>query len=485
MSDTTSTTLLTGATGYVGGRLLPLLESRGERVRCLVRRPNNLGNATTLASEIVQGDVLDADSLVGAFEGVDTAYYLVHSMGASGSFEDRDRVAARNFAQAARDAGVRRIIYLGGLGDDDERLSPHLRSRHEVGEVLKESGCTVIEFRASIVIGSGSLSFELVRALVQRLPVMICPKWVGVQTQPIAIEDLLAYLLAALDWNGSECCIFEIGGPDRVSYGDIMREWARQRGLRRWLISVPVLTPRLSSLWLGLVTPVYARIGRKLVDSLRNPTIIKDQTALDEFPVKPRGFSEAIQRALINEDHELTETRWSDALSSARGVRNWGGTRFGNRIIDTRSMHANVSPFEAFTPIRRIGGKNGWYFTDFLWTLRGWIDLVCGGVGIRRGRRDPNHLRVGDVLDWWRVEEYVPDRKLRLLAEMKVPGRAWLEFEVEPEAEGASVRQTAIFDPVGLWGIIYWYTLYPLHVIIFHGMLSRIVDFAESAKVEV
>ena len=485
MSDTTSTTLLTGATGYVGGRLLPLLESRGERVRCLVRRPNNLGNATTLASEIVQGDVLDADSLVGAFEGVDTAYYLVHSMGASGSFEDRDRVAARNFAQAARDAGVRRIIYLGGLGDDDERLSPHLRSRHEVGEVLKESGCTVIEFRASIVIGSWSLSFELVRALVQRLPVMICPKWVGVQTQPIAIEDLLAYLLAALDWNGSECCIFEIGGPDRVSYGDIMREWARQRGLRRWLISVPVLTPRLSSLWLGLVTPVYARIGRKLVDSLRNPTIIKDQTALDEFPVKPRGFSEAIQRALINEDHELTETRWSDALSSARGVRNWGGTRFGNRIIDTRSMHANVSPFEAFTPIRRIGGKNGWYFTDFLWTLRGWIDLVCGGVGIRRGRRDPNHLRVGDVLDWWRVEEYVPDRKLRLLAEMKVPGRAWLEFEVEPEAEGASVRQTAIFDPVGLWGIIYWYTLYPLHVIIFHGMLSRIVDFAESAKVEV
>ena len=485
MSDTPSTTLLTGATGYVGGRLLPVLESRGERVRCLVRRPNNLGNATTLASEIVQGDVLDADSLVGAFEGVDTAYYLVHSMGASGSFEDRDRVAARNFAQAARDAGVRRIIYLGGLGDDDERLSPHLRSRHEVGEVLKESGCTVIEFRASIVIGSGSLSFELVRALVQRLPVMICPKWVGVQTQPIAIEDLLAYLLAALDWNGSECCIFEIGGPDRVSYGDIMREWARQRGLRRWLISVPVLTPRLSSLWLGLVTPVYARIGRKLVDSLRNPTIIKDQTALDEFPVKPRGFSEAIQRALINEDHELTETRWSDALSSARGVRNWGGTRFGNRIIDTRSMHANVSPFEAFTPIRRIGGKNGWYFTDFLWTLRGWIDLVCGGVGIRRGRRDPNHLRVGDVLDWWRVEEYVPDRKLRLLAEMKVPGRAWLEFEVEPEAEGASVRQTAIFDPVGLWGIIYWYTLYPLHVIIFHGMLSRIVDFAESAKVEV
>ncbi len=484
MSDTTATILLTGATGYVGGRLLPLLESQGQQVRCLVRQPKNLGDCTNLAAEIVQGDVLDADSLVGAFDGIETAYYLVHSMGASGSFEERDRIAARNFAEAARKAGLKRIVYLGGLGDDDEQLSPHLRSRHEVGEILKESGCTVIEFRASIVIGSGSLSFELVRALVQRLPVMICPKWVSVQTQPIAIEDLLAYLLAALDWKGSESRVFEIGGPDQVSYGDIMQEWARQRGLRRWLISVPVLTPRLSSLWLGLVTPVYARVGRKLVDSLRNPTIIKDHSALDEFPVKPRGFSEAIQRAIINEDHELTQTRWSDALSSARGVRNWGGVRFGNRIIDTRAMHADAWPAEAFTPIRRIGGKNGWYFTDFLWTLRGWIDLICGGVGIRRGRRDPDHLCVGDVLDWWRVEEYVPDRKLRLLAEMKVPGRAWLEFEVEPEEDGSSIRQTAIFDPVGLWGIIYWYALYPLHVIIFQGMLSRIVDFAESSKSE-
>lgn len=482
MSDETATILLTGATGYIGGRLLPLLEARGKRVRCLVRQPMHLGDGANLAAEVVQGDVLDADSLVAALEGIEIAYYLVHSMGASGSFEDRDRIAARNFAKAAREAGVRRIVYLGGLGDDDERLSPHLRSRHEVGEILKESGCIVTEFRASIVIGSGSLSFELVRALVQRLPVMICPKWVSVQTQPIAIEDLLAYLLAALDWNGSDSRIFEIGGPDRVSYGDIMREWARQRGLRRWLISVPVLTPRLSSLWLGLVTPVYARVGRKLVDSLRNPTIVKEQSALKEFPVKPRGFSEAIQRAILNEDHELTQTRWSDALSSARGIRNWGGVRFGNRIIDTRAMHANASPIKAFTPIRRIGGKNGWYFTDFLWTLRGWIDLVCGGVGIRRGRRDPNHLRVGDVLDWWRVEEYVPNRKLRLLAEMKVPGRAWLEFEVEPEGNGSSVRQTAIFDPVGLWGIIYWYSLYPLHVIIFQGMLGRIVDFAESPK---
>lgn len=479
MSKDSPTILLTGATGYVGGRLLPLLEARGERIRCLVRQPRNLGDEAQLVEEVVQGDVLDIESLHKALEGIDTAYYLVHSMGSRGSFENQDRIAARNFATAAREAGIRRIIYLGGLGDDDDQLSAHLRSRHEVGAILRESGCTVVEFRASIVIGSGSLSFELVRALVQRLPVMICPKWVGVQTQPIAIEDLLAYLVAALDWEGTESKIFEIGGPDQVSYGDIMREWAKQRGLRRWLISVPVLTPRLSSLWLGLVTPVYARVGRKLVDSLRNPTVVKDSTALKEFPVKPRGLTEAIQRALINEDQELTQTRWSDALSAARGLRNWGGVRFGSRIVDTRAIHADVPCDFAFAPIRRIGGQRGWYFADFLWTLRGWIDLVCGGVGIRRGRRDPENLRVGDVVDWWRVEEYEPNLKLRLLAEMKVPGRAWLEFEVEPEGDGSSIRQTAIFDPVGLWGLVYWYSLYPLHVIIFRGMLHRIVKAAQ------
>ncbi len=479
MSKDSPTILLTGATGYVGGRLLPLLEARGERIRCLVRQPRNLGDEAQLVEEVVQGDVLDIESLHKALEGIDTAYYLVHSMGSRGSFENQDRIAARNFATAAREAGIRRIIYLGGLGDDDDQLSAHLRSRHEVGAILRESGCTVVEFRASIVIGSGSLSFELVRALVQRLPVMICPKWVGVQTQPIAIEDLLAYLVAALDWDGTESKIFEIGGPDQVSYGDIMREWAKQRGLRRWLISVPVLTPRLSSLWLGLVTPVYARVGRKLVDSLRNPTVVKDSTALKEFPVKPRGLTEAIQRALINEDQELTQTRWSDALSAARGLRNWGGVRFGSRIVDTRAIHADVPCDFAFAPIRRIGGQRGWYFADFLWTLRGWIDLVCGGVGIRRGRRDPENLRVGDVVDWWRVEEYEPNLKLRLLAEMKVPGRAWLEFEVEPEGDGSSIRQTAIFDPVGLWGLVYWYSLYPLHVIIFRGMLHRIVKAAQ------
>ena len=322
-----------------------------------------------------------------------------------------------------RDASVRRIIYLGGLGDDGERLSDHLRSRHEVGDILRGSGCQVVEFRASIVIGSGSLSFELVRALVQRLPVMICPKWVSVQAQPIAIEDLLDYLLEGLDWEGTENRIFEIGGPEPVSYGDIMREYAKQRGLRRWFISVPVLTPRLSSLWLGLVTPVYARVGRKLVDSLRNPTIVKDTSATREFNVTPRDLAQSIERALANEDRDFAETRWSDALSSSRGVMTWAGVRFGNRIVDSRSVTVSVGPGQAFRPIRMIGGQQGWYYADFLWTVRGWIDLLCGGIGSRRSRRDPDDLQIGDVVDWWRVEDYKPNCRLRLAAEMKVPGR--------------------------------------------------------------
>ncbi|TWT75751.1 NmrA-like family protein [Planctomycetes bacterium CA13] len=480
MNEQNSLVLLTGATGYVGGRLLPLLERRQSlRVRCMARCPENIAPRVAEGTEIVRGDVLDAGSLASALENVDTAYYLIHSMGAPGAFEQQDRDAAKNFAQAARNAGVKRIIYLGGLGDDDENLSTHLRSRHEVGELLRDSGCQVIEFRASIVIGSGSLSFELVRALVQRLPVMICPKWVSVQTQPIAIEDLLQYLVEVLDWDGTQSRIFEIGGPDQVSYGEIMGEYAKQRNLRRWFISVPVLTPRLSSLWLGLVTPVYARVGRKLVDSLRNPTVVKNTSASDEFTVRPRNLAEAIKRAMANEDSDFADTRWSDALSSSRGVMTWGGTRFGNRIVDSRSVTVSATPENAFQPIRRIGGKQGWYYADFLWTIRGWIDLVCGGVGRRRARRDPENVQVGEVLDWWRVEDYQPDRRLRLTAEMKVPGRAWLEFDVQPCEAGSTIRQTAIFDPVGVLGLAYWYGIYPLHAMVFRGMLRRIAEAAE------
>jgi hypothetical protein len=338
-----------------------------------------------------------------------------------------------------------------------------------------------LEFRAAIVIGSGSLSFELVRSLVERLPVMICPRWVAVQTQPIAVEDLLQYLVAAIDFAPADSRVFEIGGPDRVSYGDIMREYASQRGLHRWLISVPVLTPRLSSLWLGLVTPVYARVGRELVESLRNPTVVRNHDALQEFSIQPRGLKDAIARALIHEDHEFATTRWSDALSASRGIRRWAGVKFGNRIVDSRTQEVAAPPHAAFRPIRQIGGQRGWYFGNFLWTLRGWLDLLVGGVGIRRGRRDPERLRVGDVLDWWRVEAFEPDRMLRLFAEMKVPGRAWLEFQVEGDAENETsvIRQTAIFDPVGLSGLAYWYALYPIHAWMFRGMLRKIAERTE------
>lgn len=482
MNDQKPMVLLTGATGYVGGRLLPLLEKQGQPVRCLARRPQYLASRTSDTTEIVQADIFDQDKVNAAMEGVDTAYYLIHSMGAEGSFEDQDRRAAKIFADAARRAGVRRIIYLGGLGDDEERLSAHLHSRHEVGDVLRTSGCQVIEFRASIVIGSGSLSFELVRALVQRLPVMICPKWVSVQAQPIAIEDLLDYLMEGLSWQGEESHIFEIGGPNPVSYGDIMREYAKQRRLRRWFISVPILTPRLSSLWLGLVTPVYARVGRKLVDSLRNPTIVKDPAAREEFDVNPRDLTQAIERALANEDRDFAETRWSDALSSSRGIMTWAGVRFGNRIVDARSTKVALEPAIAFQPIRRIGGNQGWYYANFLWTIRGWIDLLVGGVGRRRARRDPDHLQIGDVVDWWRVEDYAPDCRLRLAAEMKVPGRAWLVFTVEPCDQGSVIHQTAIFDPVGFFGIAYWYGIYPLHALVFRGMLRGIAEAAEAEK---
>lgn len=466
--------LLTGATGYVGGRLLKLLEAEGFPIRCITRRPESLQGRVASSTEVVAGDVLDADSLQQALGDVHTAYYLVHSMGTAHGFEETDRRAAERFGAAARAQGVQRIIYLGGLGDSSAELSSHLRSRQEVGEILRRSGVPAIEFRASIVVGSGSLSFEMIRALVERLPVMITPRWVNIRAQPIAIQDVLQYLRAALDLPAGKSAVYEIGGPDQVTYGELMREYARQRRLRRLMISVPVLTPRLSSLWLGLVTPLYARVGRKLIDSIRHPTVVRDDTALRVFPVKPIGASEAITNALRNEDRECAETRWSDALSSAGPPHRWGGVRFGNRLIDSRTIRVAAPAEAAFAPIERIGGATGWYYGNILWQIRGWMDLLIGGVGMRRGRRDPEHLQAGDVLDCWRVEAFAAERKLRLAAEMKMPGRAWLEFEVAGEAEGSIIRQTAIFDPVGLWGLIYWYLVYPLHQLVFAGMLRGI-----------
>jgi uncharacterized protein YbjT (DUF2867 family) len=448
-------------------------------VRCLTRRPEAVlphRESTT----VVAGDVLDIASLPAAMHGVESAYYLVHSMTSATGFEEQDRRGAANFATAAREAGVRRIVYLGGLGAGGD-LSRHLSSRQEVGRILAESGVQTIEFRASIVIGSGSMSFEMLRKLVERLPVMITPRWVRTAAQPIAIEDVLDYLVAALDVDLDGSAVFEIGGADRVSYEELMREYARQLGIRRWIIPVPFLTARLSSLWLGLVTPVYARVGRKLIDSLPHETVVRSDTAARAFPITPRGYREAIARALANEDREYAETRWSDSVASA-GVqpKRYGGVRQGKRLVDSRSIPVRVSPAQAFRPIRRIGGETGWYFGDRLWRLRGFIDLLVGGVGVRRGRRDPETPTVGSALDFWRVEAHEPGRLLRLHAEMKLPGRAWLQFEVDADGSGSTIHQTAMFHPAGLLGTVYWYGLFPVHSLIFKGMLARIAAAAEA-----
>jgi uncharacterized protein YbjT (DUF2867 family) len=442
----------------------------------MARRPEDLSGRLPAEAEVVRGDVLEPATLTDALRGISVAFYLIHSMGARGDFEHNDRLAARNFAQAAELAGVRRIVYLSGLGEGPG-LSPHLRSRQEVGRILRASAVPTLELRASVIIGSGSLSYELIRSLVERLPVMVTPRWVRVTTQPIAIEDVIGYLVESIDVPLEGSHVIEIGGADQMSYGDLMQEYARQRGLRRYMIPVPVLTPRLSSLWLRLVTPVYAHVGRELVDGLKNPTVVR-QAAPEAFRVRPRGTAEAIRRALDNEDERIARTRWSDSRSVQRPSRGWGGARFGTRLVDSRRRTVAVTPSQAFAPIRRIGGPTGWYYATWLWKLRGLLDVIAGGVGLRRGRRDPEHVHVGEPLDFWRVEAYEPDRVLRLRAEMKVPGRAWLQFEVTPEHDGTMITQTAVFDPVGLFGLVYWYALYPMHRLVFDGMLRNIARVA-------
>jgi uncharacterized protein YbjT (DUF2867 family) len=469
--------LLTGASGYVGGRLLAHLEARGVPLRCMARRPGELRARTAPGTEVVHGDVAAPATLPAALAGVDVAYYLIHSMSGAADYRRADREGAEAFGAAARAAGVRRIVYLGGLGRGPD-LSPHLASRQEVGRALAASGVPTVELRAGIVIGSGSTSFEMVRALVDRLPVMVTPRWVGTRTQPIAIEDVIDALVAAgtADVDGSR--VVEIGGPDRVSYGELMREYARQRGLRRAMIPVPVLTPRLSSLWLGLVTPVYARVGRELVEGLRNETVVHDAApARDLLGLRPRGVREAIARALVNEDRAFAATRWSDALSAGPEPRR-PGAAVGSRLIDSRAERVPVPPAVAFGPIRRIGGARGWYYGNALWRLRGLLDLPFGGAGMRRGRRDPDRLLPGDVIDSWRVEAVEEDRLLRLAAEMRLPGRAWLQFEVEPDGGGSVIRQTAVFDPAGILGRAYWYGIAPLHGLVFRGMVRGIARAA-------
>ena len=473
--------LLTGATGYVGGRLLTQLASREHRVRSLARNPDHLLHRVPAGVEVVAGDVTDRGSLDAAFTGIDAAYYLVHSMGEASGFEDREREGAANFAAAAGAAGVRRIVYLGGLGDERAGLSPHLRSRQEVGRILRESGVPTIELRASIVIGSGSVSFEMIRALTEHLPVMITPRWVSVLAQPIAIQDLIAYLLEAIEVPLDGSLVVEVGGADRLSYLALMQEYARQRGLKRLIIRVPLLTPRLSSLWLGLVTPLYARVGRKLIESIRHPTVVTTDTARRLFSVRPVGAAEAIRAALEYEDREYAETRWSDAVSAAGRLRR-ASPPAGRRLVDLREVEVHASPRDCFSVIAHLGGRNGWPATGWLWRIRGFVDLLIGGVGMRRGRPEGRMLRVGDPLDFWRVEDYEADARLRLAAEMKLPGRAWLEFAVVPHGRGALIRQTATFDPVGLAGLLYWYLLFPFHVVVFRGMLHAIASRAREHR---
>jgi uncharacterized protein YbjT (DUF2867 family) len=475
--------LVTGASGYIGGRLMRALHDGGARVRCMARRPDELRARVPDGLEVVRGDVLDAASLPSALEGVDTAYFLIHAMATPRDFAREECEGARSFAQAALAAGVRRIVYLGGLGSD-VGLSSHLASRHEVGRILRDSGVPTIELRASVILGSGSLSFELVRALVERLPVMLTPRWVSTRTQPIAIGDVIAYLAAAAEVSVHGSIVVEIGGSDRVSYLDLMREYAAQRGLRRVFIRVPLLTPWLSGRWLGLVTPVYARVGQKLIDGVRNETVVTSTIAAEIFPaIVPRGMRDSIAQALSNEDRELAETRWSDARSSVGSAQPWGGRSLGSRRVDSRDIVVERPPAVAFQPIERIGGSTGWYYGDWRWRLRGLLDLVAGGAGMRRGRRDPRSLRPGDAVDFWRVEAIEPSRLLLLRPEMKLPGRAWLQFEIAPTASGSVIRQTAVFEPRGLLGLLYWYALYPVHGLIFGGMLRGIARAAERPAV--
>jgi uncharacterized protein YbjT (DUF2867 family) len=474
--------LVTGATGYIGGRLVNRLLAEGYRVRVLVRDPERLqGRPWTDQVQTAVGDVLQADTLPAALHGVSVAYYLIHSMMGGEDFHDRDVRAAHNFATAARETGVQRLVYLGGLGDPDADLSEHLRSRQETGDALRQPGVPVTEFRAAVIVGSGSMSFEMIRYLTERLPVMVCPQWVYTRTQPISIHNVLDYLLACLRKSESSGQIIEIGGANIVTYQEMMTGYARARGLQRWMIPVPVLTPRLSSYWVHLVTPIPAAIAQPLIQGLRNENIVRSDTARRLFPeIQPLDYQTAVRQALDQLDAGEVETAWTDALVSSQGdLPPVVLTTQEGMILERRQLKVQASCEEVYRTFTGLGGRRGWLYMKWAWEIRGAMDRLVGGVGLRRGRRDPDEVRVGDALDFWRVEAVEPDRLLRLRAEMKVPGRAWLQFEVRPQPEGGSIlSQTAFFAPKGLSGLLYWYLLYPVHSLIFSGMIRKIAEHA-------
>jgi uncharacterized protein YbjT (DUF2867 family) len=470
--------LIVGASGYVGSRLAARLLESGHTVRLASRDPRGLAERFP-GADIVPIDLLEPATLPAAVEGVELAYYLAHSMaGGEADFEERDRAAAHAFARAARAAGVGHIVYLGGLGDPSSRLSPHLASRQRVGAELAGQGVPVTEFRAAIIVGSGSASFELLRALVEHLPVMVTPRWVRTLCQPIAIRDVLDYLVAAAG-HPELAGIVEIGGPDVLSYAEMMRAYARLRGLRRIMIPVPVLTPRLSSYWCSLVTPVPASIARPLIEGLRNEVIVRDQGRAAPFGVETTPFELSLRRAIERiEGHEV-ESTWFDSLGvPGRPDLATDASREG-MVVDRRRRRVAASAAVAFAEVERLGGAGGWPFADMLWALRGLLDRAVGGPGMRLGRRDPEHLRVGDAVDFWRVEAIRRPELLRLRAEMKVPGRAWLQYEVVPEGSASQVIQTAFFEPRGLTGLLYWYALLPAHELVFRGSLRELARRAE------
>ncbi len=475
--------LVTGATGYIGGRLVPRLIEAGHAVRCVVRDPARVGGRFP-GVEIVAGDVFDRASIERAMAGVDAAYYLIHSMSeATRDFAASDREAAGIFAAAARTTGLRRIIYLGGLGDDADALSHHLHSRHEVGDVLRTSGAVVTEFRAAIIIGSGSASFEMMRYLTDRLPVMIAPKWVETRCQPIAVRDVLAYLCEELHREPRENAIFEIAGPDVLSYREMMLGYAGIRGLSRRLVVVPFFTPGLSAGWVHLVTPIPASIARPLIEGLFNEVVVRDDRALREFSVKPLGFDEAVRRALDRYGAAGPETTWFDAFDARSLPGEFAGLTEG-MLVDRRECASGASPRALFDTFASLGGTKGWLYADWLWELRGALDRLAGGCGTRRGRRSQTDLRAGDAIDFWRVEAYEPGKLLRLRAEMRLPGSAWLQFEALPRAGGSTLRQTAFFEPRGLFGYLYWYGVAPFHGFVFANMAKRIALEAETLPAE-
>lgn len=478
--------LVTGATGYVGGRLVRSLLENGHSVRVFVRDEKKVAQYSWAKSvEVSVGNVTDFEATAKALEGIDVAFYLLHSINSATQFDQVEKEMASTFGRAAADRNISQIVYLGGIANDS-KTSRHLKSRTETGVELAKHGIPVLELRAGIIIGSGSASFEMLRHLTHRLPIMTTPKWVANRTQPIAIRDVLYYLTKAAELNKPTSGIYDIGGPEVASYESMMQTFAEIAGLRkRIVIKVPVLTPSLSSLWIGFVTPVPTTLARPLVESLISEVVVDPTKSIDKLIPKPAAgltpINSAIELALEKLTNNEIDTRWSDATSptapwqKAQGDPSWAGA---TEFKDVRIQYTDAPIQNVWACIERIGGENGWYGSDWLWYLRGLIDRIFGGVGLRRGRRDPIKLRIGDSLDFWRVEDYVEGRKLRLYAEMILPGKAWLEFNLEEVDGKVKATQVATFQPRGLGGQLYWRGISPFHTLLFPTMLRNICKVA-------